>query len=51
MKGKKHVPWFVVDKKFHDPWIHVSELSKGTLRHDEELSTPITPGLVATYIQ
>ena len=51
VKGKKHVPWFVVEKKFHDPWINFSELSKGTLKSDEECSTPITPGLVAAYIK
>lgn len=41
----------MVKKRFDDPWINFSELSKGKLKSDKESSTPITPGLVAAYIK
>ncbi len=49
--GNKRIPWFEMQKKFDDPWINFQEVSKGELVSNEEDSTPVTPSLVAAYIQ
>ena len=51
IKGNKKFPWFIVEKKFDDPWINFPELCKGKIKSDIESSTPVTPGLVAAYIK
>jgi len=47
----KRIPWFEVQKKFDDPWINFSEMSKGEIVSDEEGSTPVTPSLIAACIK
>ena len=49
--GNKRIPWFEILKEFDDPWLNFSELSNGDLKSSVEGSTPVTPGLIAAYIQ
>jgi hypothetical protein len=49
--GNKRIPLFEITKEFDDPWLNYSELSKGDLKSSLEGSTPVTPGLIAAYIQ
>ena len=51
VKGNTRTPWFEVKKKFDDPWLNFSELSKGQLKSNKESSSPVTPGLIAAYIK
>ncbi len=49
-KNKKS-PWFIVEKRFDDPWINFKELSSGMMKSDKESLTTVTPSLVSAYIK
>ncbi len=51
VEGNKRMPWFEVKKKFDEPWINFSELTKSELKSDLDSTTPVTPGLVAFLIK